>query len=332
VTVSHGTVDGQRDPAPPPARLAVAHLTKSYGSRSRPAARDVSFDLPAGITGLLGPNGAGKSTVMRCAAGLASWDSGEVRIDGVSLARRPGEARRRLGYMPERVAFPNEMRVAEYLRFVAGVKGLPRSQRAGAVDGALGQAGLDGAAGRIVGNLSKGYRQRVGLAQALLGDAGVLILDEPSAGLDPLNVMDMRDTLRDCAADRAVLVSTHLLPEARLLCDRVIVMSQGRIVYDGSTAGMVGAGDGGTSVRIRLSGDPGRIPVVSTPGAALLHEERHSTGHVIHVATAGDAVIGSLSRELVEAGWSVIGLEPTTDALEAAFRNAVTGRADEEQP
>jgi ABC-2 type transport system ATP-binding protein len=220
--------------------LSLSHLSKSYGSR--PAVSDVSFGLSPGITGLLGPNGAGKSTLMRCIAGLTSWDAGEVRVDGIDLSRHPGEARRHFGYMPERVAFPAEMRVEEYLRFVAEVRRIPRSERAAAVDGALHQAGLEESRRRIIGNLSKGYRQRVGLAQSLLADASVILLDEPSAGLDPLNVMEMRETLRACAENRAVLVSTHLLPEARLLCDRVIVMSQGGIVYDGPTAGMVDAG------------------------------------------------------------------------------------------
>jgi ABC-2 type transport system ATP-binding protein len=145
-----------------------------------------------------------------------------------------------IGYMPERVAFPQEMRVARYLRFVAEMKGIAARARADAIDMALFHAGLDGVGRRIIGNLSKGYRQRVGFAQALLGEPPVLILDEPSAGLDPLNVMEFRDVIRRCAADRTVLVSTHMLSEARLLCDRVVVMSDGVIVYKGATADFLG--------------------------------------------------------------------------------------------
>jgi ABC-2 type transport system ATP-binding protein len=221
------------------ALLSVSHLTKSYGSR--PAVRDVSFDVGPGVTGILGPNGAGKSTLMRCLAGLSGWDSGDVHIAGVDLARRTAEARRKIGFMPERVAFPLEMRVWRYLRFVAEMKGIPARQRAAAVDAVLAQAGLEGSRSRIVGNLSKGYRQRVGLAQALLGEPAVLILDEPSAGLDPLNVMEFRAVIRHCARDRAVLVSTHLLSEAPSLCDRVVVMSAGLVVFAGPTAEMTGA-------------------------------------------------------------------------------------------
>jgi ABC-2 type transport system ATP-binding protein len=212
--------------------VSVAHLTKSYGTR--PAVRDVSFEARAGVTGILGPNGAGKSTLLRCLAGLSGWDSGEMRLSGVDPARRTAEARRKIGFMPERVAFPSEMRVARYLRFVAEMKGIPARERRDAVDLALQRSGLDEARSRVVDNLSKGYRQRVGLAQALLGEPPVLLLDEPSAGLDPLNVMEFRNVIRACASDRAVLVSTHMLTEARMLCDRVVVMSAGTVVYDGA--------------------------------------------------------------------------------------------------
>jgi ABC-2 type transport system ATP-binding protein len=220
--------------------VSVSRLSKSYGSR--PAVRDVSFEARPGVTGILGPNGAGKSTLLRCLAGLAGWDSGDVRIGGVDLARRPAEARRTIGYMPERVAFPVEMRVWQYLRFVAEMKGIAARKRAEAVEAALDRARLTESKSRIVGNLSKGYRQRVGLAQALLGDPPVLLLDEPSAGLDPLNVMEFRAVIRQCARDRTVLVSTHMLPEAQLLCDQAVVMSGGTVVYDGPTADFAGVG------------------------------------------------------------------------------------------
>ncbi len=218
--------------------LSVAHLTKSYGTR--PAVRDVTFEAGCGVTGILGPNGAGKSTLLRCLAGLSGWDAGDVRIGGIDPARNPAEARRMIGYMPERVAFPLEMRVDRYLRFVAEMKSIERRSRAAAVELALQGAHLEASRSRILANLSKGYRQRVGLAQALLGEPPVLVLDEPSAGLDPLNVMEFRAVIRECARDRAVLVSTHMLPEARLLCDRIVVMSDGVVVHQGPTAEFLG--------------------------------------------------------------------------------------------
>ena len=222
--------------APPPALLTVSNLTKSYGGRR--AVQDVGFELRCGVTGLLGPNGAGKSTLIRCLAGLGGWDDGEVRIGGLDPAWRSRDARGLVGYMPERVSFPPEMRVEHYLRFAAEGKGILRAQRRAAVEAALQRTGLEGVRSRIIANLSKGYRQRVGLAQALLGDPPILILDEPSAGLDPLHVIEIRTVLQRYGAERAVLVSTHSLDEVRRLCGRVLVLSRGCLVYDGSTAGL----------------------------------------------------------------------------------------------
>jgi ABC-2 type transport system ATP-binding protein len=199
--------------------------------------------------------------------------------------------------------------------------------RTGAIETALAQAGLEGTRSRIIGNLSKGYRQRVGLAQALLADAPVILLDEPSAGLDPLNVMDMRAVLRNCATDRMVLVSTHLLPEARLLCDRVVVMSHGSVVYDGPTAGMVRAGGDHRHMRLRLQARSGNgvAPAVTVPGATLVHSQGDEAGYLLVVEAESDAVLGALIEDLVGAGWLVLGVEPTMDALEEAFRAAVVG-------
>lgn len=312
------------------ALLSVSHLTKSYGSRR--AVCDVSFEASAGIIGLLGPNGAGKSTLMRCLAGLARWDSGDVRIQGLDLTKRTKEARARIGFMPERVAFPAEMRVEEYLRFAAKVKGISRPNRGEFVEAALGRAGLQAVRDRIVGNLSKGYRQRVGLGQALLADASVVVLDEPTAGLDPLNVMELRDTLRECAHDRAVLVSTHLLSEARSLCERVVVMSQGRVVYDGPIEGMATA-SGCLRVRIRArrpSGSAGAPP--HHPGISLVRLEEESGRCTVVVQAGSEAALAGLVMDMVNSGWSIVSLEPTADALEEAFRKAVVGSVPAQAP
>ena len=305
--------------------VSVSHLTKSYGPRT--AVRDVSFHLTPGVTGLLGPNGAGKSTLVRCLVGLAGWDAGDVRICGIDPSRRPSDARRMVGFMPERVSYPPEMRVEAYLRYVAEIKSIPRGQRTQAVDGALERAGLVHVRSRIVSNLSKGYRQRVGLAQALLGDPPIAILDEPSAGLDPLNVIEIRDVLRNYArAGRVVLISTHVLPETRVLCDRVLVMSQGDLVYDGSTAAMTAArGDFRARVRLRSDGASGGVPAVDEPGTTLVDHQPEGDQLVLLVDTKGELPLGGLVRRLAAAGWLVVGVEPVADALEDAFRSAVLG-------
>jgi ABC-2 type transport system ATP-binding protein len=296
----HSVAAGRPGSAAPPPLLATSPLNRSYGSRR--AVRDVTFELRPGVTGLLGPNGAGKSSLLTCLAGIAGWDDGSVQIAGVDLARHPNEARRHIGYMPERVAFPAEMRVEEFLRFVSTVKGIRRAERAAAIEPVLERTGLADVRSRVIGNLSKGYRQRVGLAQALLGDPPVVILDEPTAGLDPLSVFEIRDLLTDYGRNRVVLVSTHHLPDARLMCDRILVLSQGCVVYDGAPAGMAARADGGVRVRIRL--------------------RRNGEEEVLLVEAAGEEELGNLVRELSSDGL-VLGVEPTMDILEEAFKRAV---------
>jgi ABC-2 type transport system ATP-binding protein len=312
-----------RSVAPPAPLVSVSGLSRSYGSRR--AVGDVTFELGTGITGLLGPNGAGKSSLITCLAGIAPWDSGTVRIDGVDLAAHPAQARSRLGFMPERVAFPPDMRVGAYLTLVAGLKRIPRQRRAAAVDETVERAGLVSVRDRIVANLSKGYRQRVGLAQAFLGWPPVVILDEPTAGLDPLSVLEIRDLLTEVARHRAVLVSTHQLAEARLLCDRVIVMSGGAVVYDGVPAAMGRTTDGPVRTRLRLRRRPGSPPATLL-GADVRLVEGGPTAHgwTGVVEAVDDERLGILVSELAR-DWLVVGVEPTVDQLEAAFRDAVTG-------
>lgn len=286
-----------------PALVSVSDLTKSYGAHR--GVIDVSFDLSPGVTGLLGPNGAGKSTLVRCLAGLCGWDDGEIRIAGVDPSWRARDARGNVGFMPERVSFPPEMRVDDYLRFAAEGKGLRRSARRAAVEASLERAGLGSVRSRIIANLSKGYRQRVGLAQALLGDPPVLILDEPSAGLDPLNVIEIRSVLQAYGEDRAVLVSTHSLGETRQLCSRVLVLSSGRLVYDGSTAGM--AAEHTTQFRV----------------TALRQSAGEAGEQEMLVEAESRVALGQQIAALGAEGWLVTGVEPVGDSLEDAFRRTV---------
>jgi ABC-2 type transport system ATP-binding protein len=302
----------------------VHDLEKTYGTRR--ALKGISFGLDNGLVGLLGPNGAGKSTLMRCVAGIQSWDRGRITVDGIDGERQPRALRRTIGFMPERVSFPAEMRTAAYLAFVAAAKGIARSQRAEAVELALSRAGLDGVRSRIIGNLSKGYRQRVGLAQALLGDPAVVILDEPTAGLDPLNLLDIRAVLSDYATDHVVILSTHTLPEARLLCERLIVLATGSIVYDGPTAEMSFSGPEARRVRVRAQGgdDEGLAALVAEAGGRIVRAASRPGACDAVVELAGEGAVAGLTRHLVLAGWGVEAVEPLSDALEDAFRQAVT--------
>src|SRR5437764_7046825 len=210
----------------------VQNLTKYYGDY--PAVRDVSFTIPKGqIVGFLGPNGAGKSTTMRILAGYLAATSGSASIDGIDVFWHPVAARRRIGYMPENCPLYPEMRVREYLHFRAGVKGLHGARRRQRIDYVLGRCWLTDVDRQLVGTLSKGYRQRVGLADALLTDPAVLILDEPTAGLDPTQIRETRNLIRELGQEHTLILSTHILPEVEMTCNRLIIIHQGRVAAQG---------------------------------------------------------------------------------------------------
>ena len=209
--------------------IEVNGLSRRYGSRL--AVSDVSFRVePGQIVGFLGPNGAGKTTTLRMLTGYLAPTSGEIRIDGIDAVGSSMKARARLGYMPEGVPLYKEMRVVEYLRYRATLKGTAKPNDA--VDRALELASVSDAKTRIIGQLSKGYRQRVGLADALLADPAILILDEPTSGLDPNQVRQFRDLIRGFAGKKTVLLSTHILSEVEAVCDRVIIIRRGEKVAD----------------------------------------------------------------------------------------------------
>src|SRR3989442_2626962 len=213
--------------------IGVRDLSKTFGAVE--ALRGISFRVEAGeIVGFLGPNGAGKRTRMRIRAGIFPPSSGEVRIAGRDPACDPLACRRAVGYFPEYAPFYPDLRVAGYLRFVARMKRLPRAERPRAVAQVLAWCGLEGVARRRVGTLSKGYRQRVGLAQALCGDPPILILDEPTIGLDPEQVVEIRDLVRALGGERTVFFSSHILSEVAVLCERVIVVARRRLGRQGT--------------------------------------------------------------------------------------------------
>ena len=215
--------------------IVVDRLTKYYGEY--PAVKNVSFEVPKGrVVGFLGPNGAGKSTTMRIVAGFLTATSGRASIDGQDVFWNPIEARRRIGYMPENCPMYPEMRVDEYLRFRGGLKGLSRSDTRNRIDYVTKRCWLTDVTRQPIGTLSKGYRQRVGLADALLANPPVLILDEPTAGLDPTQIRETRKLIRELGSDHTMLLSTHILSEVEMACDSVIIIYQGEKIEDGSLA------------------------------------------------------------------------------------------------
>jgi ABC-2 type transport system ATP-binding protein len=217
--------------------IEVSHLLKSY--RDLKAVSDVTFKVEKGeILGFLGPNGAGKTTTMRIITGALPPDSGTVKVAGFDVFENPMEVKRRIGYLPETPPVYVDMTVRAYLRFVAEIKGVPRKQRNGEVDRVAQKTNSDKFIDRVIGNLSKGQRQRVGLAQALLGDPEVLILDEPTVGLDPAQIIEVRELIKSLAGRHTIVLSTHILPEVVTTCQRVLIISQGKVVADDTLQGL----------------------------------------------------------------------------------------------
>ncbi|OQA57678.1 MAG: putative ABC transporter ATP-binding protein YxlF [Candidatus Omnitrophica bacterium ADurb.Bin277] len=208
-------------------------VTKTYGRH--PAVENLSFEIARGeVVGFLGPNGAGKTTAMRILAGYFAPTAGHVKIDGMDLFKEPQKTKRNIGYLPEVVNLYPDMRVREYLAFVSELKGVPRRDRGAHIEEKVELCGLGDVSKRLIGRLSKGYRQRVGLAQALVGDPSVLILDEPTTGLDPKQISEIRELIRHLGKTRAVILSTHILPEVSMVCNRVIMIHHGKVLASGT--------------------------------------------------------------------------------------------------
>lgn len=211
--------------------IEVKNLTKMYGNFV--AVKDVSFQARKGqILGFLGPNGAGKTTTMRIISGYMPATTGTVLVDGLDIFSQSLEARRRIGYLPENPPLYNEMRVEAYLRFAGKLRGLSRGGLDAALDHVLEVCGLREVSTRICGQLSKGYRQRVGLAGAIIHEPQVLILDEPTIGLDPRQIRDVRALIRNLGTDRTIVLSTHILPEVSQICDKVVIINEGHVVLE----------------------------------------------------------------------------------------------------
>ena len=209
--------------------IEIQNLVKRYGDIT--AVNDVSFSVKRGeILGFLGPNGAGKTTTMNILTGYISATSGVVTVDGHDILEEPLEVKRRIGYLPENPPLYRDMTVLEYLNFVADLKGIARRARAAEIGSALRLVRITDVAHRLVGNLSKGDRQRVGIAQALIGHPDVLVLDEPTVGLDPKQIIEIRNTIRELGRDHTIILSSHILPEVSAVCDRVVIINRGEIV------------------------------------------------------------------------------------------------------
>jgi ABC-2 type transport system ATP-binding protein len=290
---------------------------------------DVSFAVPRGeVLALLGPNGSGKSTLMRCLIGFFSPTSGRVRVGGVDVAERPVVARRQIGYLPEQVTLYPELSVRRYLRFVAGIKGLDARASRAAVDEVIARCGLDDVAARPTGNLSKGYRQRVGLAQALLGDPDVLVLDEPTVGLDPVQTVELRELVRRLAG-RTVVLSTHILSEAASLCTRVAILKQGRLLAVDTPEDLARRVERAAGLVVRIDGPEAavRTALLALPGVDGVEapDGAGGRGTVLRlIVREPEPVQRLLAALVVERGWTLLEVRAETPTLEELFVRVVS--------
>jgi ABC-2 type transport system ATP-binding protein len=244
---------------PAPTAIAVSRLVKSYGGVT--AVSDISFTVARGeIVGFLGPNGAGKSTTMRILTGYLPATSGTVHICGLPVATQPDEIKRRIGYMPENNPLPEDMRVSEYLYFRGRLKEVPRRKLGPRIDEVLEVCDLKRVRHKIIGQLSKGFRQRVGIAEAILAEPPVIIMDEPTIGLDPHQILIVRDLIASLRGRMSVIISSHILPEIEVTCDRVLIINQGRVVAQGTPADLRREIFGHATYHLELAGDVAALP------------------------------------------------------------------------
>lgn len=295
--------------------VAVDRLSRRYGQNQAVAA--VSFTLERGqVLGFLGLNGAGKSTTMRMLAGVLAPDAGRIAINGADLLDQPRRARQAIGYLPEQPPLYRELTVDEQLRYSARLHGLDRVASRRAVARVKERCGLADVGQRLTGNLSKGYRQRVGIAQALLHDPPVLILDEPTVGLDPAQTREIRTLIRELGRERGVILSTHLLPEVQATCTHVQIMRAGRLAFAGALAELQQR-QPSTCVRVGLNAPPPVAELVRLPGVARVEELGDGQFRLHHAA--GAAPNAALLEQALAGGWELWELTPEQRSLEQIF-------------
>lgn len=314
--------------------IEVEHLTKHYGTHV--ALDDVTFRVEKGeIVGFLGPNGAGKTTAMRILACFMPATSGRARVAGYDVFDQSLEVRKRIGYLPESVPLYPNLSVGAYLEFVAEIKGLGRSERRGRVASVMEQCRITDVQGKLIGRLSKGYRQRVGLAQALINDPEILVLDEPTLGLDPKQIIQIRQLIKALAGQHTVILSTHILPEVSMVCSRVIIINQGRIAAVDTPENLTAQLSGSARMVLHVAGPPVEVArALREVGGVMRVEQWGETAdgmtEFLVETDPGRDVRADLARAVVGHQWGLMELRPMGLTLEDIFIRLVTEEAQAE--
>jgi ABC-2 type transport system ATP-binding protein len=325
--------------------IEVENLTKQYGNFT--AIEGVTFNVDEGeVVGFLGPNAAGKTTTMRILTCYMPATDGTVKIAGYDVFQNSLEVRKRIGYLPENVPLYTEMSVESYIDFMAKIRSVPRNLRRQRVDSVIEACGLGRFRNRLIGRLSKGYRQRVGLAQSLVHNPPVLILDEPTIGLDPKQIIEIRNLIKNLGGDHTVILSTHILPEASMICSRIVVINEGRIagtvkLKDGkvvmiefrATGKIVNLEESG-NISLKIQGPSGKIisrlklnPQVTD---VLFEQEEDDVGTYVVIHEAGVDIRAELTSTIVYSGWGLLELRTVEMTLEEAFLELIRENVSEE--
>ena len=310
------------------AMIEATGLGKRFGARH--AVRDVTFSIGAGeIVGFLGPNGAGKTTTLRMLTGFLPPTAGEARVAGFDVVSQSMEVRSRIGYLPETVPVYRDLTVSAYLDFVARLKGIARGEQARRIATVVDACGIGDVRGRRIGALSRGYRQRVGLAQALLNDPDVLFLDEPTVGLDPKQIVEIRELIKSLAGRRTVLLSTHILPEVNVLCRRVLIIHKGRLVADARPEDLRARGQGRLRIEVEARAPQDTLAALLARVAGIaavdtLETNAHGDARARVTALDGDDPREAIAAALVAAGIGLRSMSVASASLEDVFLELVT--------
>jgi ABC-2 type transport system ATP-binding protein len=308
--------------------IELKNVTKRFGSKT--AVDSISFEVKKGeIIGFLGPNAAGKTTTMRMITGFFPPTQGEVIVAGIDMLKEPLKAKEKIGYMPENVPLYKEMDVRSYLQFIAEVKGVAREKVGGKIQKAMEETGLANVSGSIIAKLSKGYKQRVGLAQAILNDPEVLVLDEPTVGLDPKQIREIRELIKNMRGERTIILSTHILPEVAMTCDRVIVINQGKIVAQDEVKNLTDSSSRAVSIYLEVEAPSAKVipELKKIDGVAEVRSEsavgEGVNGFTITTDGARDVRRDVVSR-IMKNNWGLLEFRRQQLSLEDVFLKLVT--------
>lgn len=309
--------------------IKVKELTKSYGPTL--AVNRVSFDANAGeVVGFIGPNGAGKTTTMRILTCYLTADSGSATVAGYNVLESAIDVRKNVGYLPESAPLYTDMGVVEYLKFMADIRDIPKSQRKDRLKTVVEICGLEGVIQKDIGELSKGYRQRVGLAQSLIHDPPILILDEPTSGLDPSQTIEIRNLIKDIGREKLVLFSTHILPEVAATCDRILIISRGQLVANGTLDDLIGQVRSVNRLYVAIRGTEETItPQLSQlegiTGFTYVGTDNGVVSYEITLQEEDDDITELLFQAAVQNGWSLAELRQESITLEDIFLHFTSG-------